>query len=330
MSTGYEDRDYIKRYTMNDINQHLTELHGSRYTKYRQEWELAGKGQYVPETPLHFFIELTSYCNLRCKMCYHSYKTDHEYKNMPLEMVEKIAEQVKEFQIPAIEIGSGSECLLHPEIKQVLNILKKSEAIDFFVVTNGHKLTEEISACLIDLQVERLKISLDAATDETYKKVRGASLEVVEENIRTFLRLKKEKKSALPFLRLSFVKMKDNIEEIDLFYNKWKDYADIIDFQDCGDLSHVDEIRQVEMTDFMCPHPFEKLGINCDGDLTPCCTFYNKYLKVGNINDMTLMEAWRSDRAVKLRQSFIDGNPPMVCKNCYAELDYRDAKVTAA
>lgn len=321
----YEDRGHVKRYLNIDIIAELSELHGAKFVEYRKLWDLSEKGALVPEKPLHFFAEYTSYCNLKCKMCYHSVDSREKVvSNVPLDTINEIARQCKELEIPSIEIGSGGECTLHPNIKELLGILKTANAMDYIFITNGTLLNEDLINLILDLQIERFQISVDASTPETYKKIRGGDYNRLENNINKFIELKKKRNSKLPILRLSFVKQEDNIHEMNDFLNIWKNKADIIDFQDYIDHKNIDNLQNIEVRNFVCPHPFHSIGILHNGDLVPCCTFFAKHLVLGNIKDMTIEEAWNSDKIKDLRNSFLNGKINKVCKNCYGNLTHRD------
>jgi radical SAM protein with 4Fe4S-binding SPASM domain len=283
-------------------------------------------GDFVPQAPLSFFMELVSYCNLKCKMCFRNYDTKDKIKRyaLPLEIIDNVAQQCKSLNIPSVEYGGGaSECLLHPEIKTIIRKFIEAGAIDNIITTNGHKLSEDISIFLIDIGVERLHVSIDAATPETYKKIRGANYSVLEKNIFNFLRLRKERNAQLPFLRVSFVKQKDNIHEVDDFLNKWKDIADYIDFQDLLDLSTVNNLKQVECEGFYCPVPFQKIGIDYEGNILPCDPFHSRHLKLGDIKNMSLKEAWDSEKHRELIESHKLRRNFLVCRNCYGNRTYR-------
>jgi len=325
MSELFEERNHVKRYSNIDVVEFLTKKHRKRYAEYRAEWDAAMNGKAVPQAPLSFFMELVSYCNLKCKMCVRNYDSDGKKKRqaLPLEIIDNVTQQFKSLNIPSVEYGGGaSECLLHPEIKTIIRKFKEAGAIDNIITTNGHKLSEDISTFLIDIGVERLHVSIDAATNETYKKVRGADYSILEKNIFNFLRLRKERKSQLPFLRVSFVKQKDNIHEVNAFFNKWKDVADYIDFQDFLDLSNVDTLRQVNCEGFYCPVPFQKIGIDYEGNILPCDPFHSRHLILGNIKNMSLKEAWNSDKYQKLRESHLLKSNFLVCQNCYGNRTY--------
>ena len=99
--------------------------------------------------------------------------------------------------------------------------------MDIMINTNGSPLTARRSQQLLDSGLTRLRFSLDAATPETYKKVRVGSLplEKIIKNIETFLELKEKGNYKLPVTGVSMCVMKGNQHEVKLFEDFWIDKA---------------------------------------------------------------------------------------------------------
>lgn len=321
---NYENRNHVERFETENLMERMQERKGDKYLEYRNKWEAAEKGKYISPSPLHIELGLTSWCNLRCKMCFRSADNVDISKNyMSLDVAKKIAEQCEKLEIPAIALGEGSEGLLHPNIIKLMEIYSDINFMDYFVMTNGLLLNDEISYKLLECNVDRLNISIDAATKETYKKIRGANLDILEEKIDRFLEIRGNNK--YPLLRVSFVKQADNINEINMFIDKWGAKADIIDFQDMVDYGNVDNLLSIEEDiDYICPLPFTKLCIRWNGDMYPCTNPYQKYFRIGNINDMSIEEAWNGKIMQDLRKAMIEKKMPLPCKNCRGTRFYSD------
>lgn len=170
--------------------------------------------QLVP-FPRDIEVEVTTKCYLKCIMCEHTYWKDKSYLNQDLTF-----EQFKAIvdSIPTLKYinptGEGSS-FLNPDFMEMLRYAKsKSIYIDFthdFVF-----MTDEIARELIELGIERIYVSLEGATKETYEKIRvGANFDTVTNNIKRFVELKKEMESPLPEMcfRMSF--FKDNVHEVE-------------------------------------------------------------------------------------------------------------------
>jgi len=80
---------------------------------------------------------------------------------------------------------------------------------------NGLILTSERARKIVESGVAQVSFSLDATTAETYSQIRkGGDWDKVLTNIRQFMQLRAERGSPLPYPRLSFVMLRDNLHEI--------------------------------------------------------------------------------------------------------------------
>jgi len=294
-------------------------IYGKRFSDYREEWKKAGTLKHLPTLPLHIELEINNYCNLRCRMCHFSqYEHLRSPKaDMTLSLLKRLTEQC-EGQIPAIGVGAGAECLLHPRIEDILHILTHSSFMDIIVHTNGTCLTPQLGQLLIDLKIPRLNISLDAATPDTYRKIRGGRLDIVEHNLCHLLDEKKRINAQLPYVRLTFVKLPENTHEIPLFLEKWNSHVDRIDFQRLVQLQGEDDNCDTTNPniDHYCSYPFHSLYVNQNGDVFPCCTYYKRFLHIGNIKQQSIKQIWESKIMNELRNSMKSHKLLSCCRKC--------------
>ena len=299
MSQNYEDRANINRYLGKAADRRLAEIKGPAFAEYRRVFETARQEKVRTPLPIEVSLGLTSYCNLLCKMCYRNYLPDNGKQYMPLEMVDEIVRQCKELNIASFWLGSFTEGLLHPDILYIIKKCGEVNALDYWFTTNGTLLTEDVARAMIENGVTKLHVSLDAATPETYKRIRGGNLNVVEQNVRRFLQLRTEMGSELPMLRVTMVEQDENRNEIDEFVAKWTGVADIVDVQKLTDYSILQneelDRESYKHTFFDCYYPFYQLSITFDGRIWPCpCPVFDSghpvYLK-----DMTLKDYWNSE-----------------------------------
>lgn len=82
------------------------------------------------------------------------------------------------------------------------------------LTTNGTLLNERRADRLVESGVDSVMFSIDAVTPETYKKIRGASLEKLERNIEYFAKRAKEKGIRLT---ASFILQEPALQERDVF-----------------------------------------------------------------------------------------------------------------
>lgn len=315
------DNRQLLHYEFTNVEKTLATIHGQAFLDYRKKWDEATELKIIPEAPLYIILETNSYCNMKCKMCTRNFFSTEKKVDISEDVVDRIVQQCKEYNIPSVFIGAAAECLINPNIKEILRKMKSISNLDCFLITNGYNLDEEMANFLIDIQFERVYISLDAAQNETYRKIRGCDLNRVEENVNRLLELREKRNSVLPLVRVSFVMQEENKSEEEQFFEKWKNKVDIIDYQcliDYKDLDKLLEIEELPETDFQCVNPFRMLVIDYEGNIFPCSSDYAYHMPVGNILDMTIEEAWNSEQMTNLRNSIINNNLCKVCRNCVA------------
>lgn len=311
----FEDRGHVKRYYNQEKMNAIAQCQGEAYRRYRALWDNPDIMNNILGNPLEIMLELTSWCNYKCKMCDKAFVPEKEKVNISVESVRRLVENINEMGVASLWVGATSECLIHPQIQHILDILKEADVLDFTLITNGSALSEQTAQKIIDAGVKQLSVSLDAATKETYYNIRKGNLDQVEKNIDRFIALRGE--NIFPSLRVSMVMMDDNVNEREAFLEKWKGKADIIDFQILVDFSLVGgELSDVKDYTANCMEPFRRLLVRYDGVVEPCCTAFGHYFPLGNIRDCSLKDLWTGAKIHYLREEIKSKNFNKVCRNC--------------
>jgi len=318
---------YIKRVEKEDPEKRLSESlikkYGERFSDYRKQYFKIldnPKNEYdsVAEYPLNVLVEVLNKCNLECIMCLSSHRKGPT-KVIDDEMIDKLFKEFKENNLPALMFGAGEEPLMYKDIDKMWEKANSIGIMDNFLFTNGTFLNEEMRQKIIENKVSRVFISIDAATEQTYRKIRQTNrgidediqgnkklqiinedenrLEKIEDNIKKLVELRDSKKLSLPLIRVSFAVQHANKHEIELFKTKWENVVDFIEFQETQNigydklakLSEEERWRRREplyKKDYKkdCNAPFHSATVWADGSVIPCCTFQGKNLTLGNIN----------------------------------------------
>lgn len=171
-------------------------------------------GRHVP-WPRHLIIEITSFCNLKCRMCpkTHHLVNTKENQVMAPEVFERLIPLFP--HIESLDLtGVWGEALMHPEL--YLDMLKtiKAHGSDVYTTSNGTLLTDNLARQLVELDLNKLMVSIDAATPETYARIRPpGKLSAVTDGLRSLKAWKERLNRAQPRVEMAFVGMKSNIEE---------------------------------------------------------------------------------------------------------------------
>lgn len=170
--------------------------------------------------------------------------------------------------------------------------------------------------------VTLVNISIDAATNETYKIMRNSNkFDLVERNVKKFVDLRNKYNLGLPQIRLSFCKTYANSDEEKLFIEKWYNCVDQIDVQNyistVGEFNELDKGSKIE-TQF-CKDPFRRVGILCNGDVQCCCcSFGHSDIIIGNIYETSMQEIWNGESMKKIQNAYLNNmeDIPEYCKVC--------------
>lgn len=162
--------------------------------------------------PRNMVIETTTRCNLRCKQCA---RLEDRYALADLEM-ETFSRLKPLFpHLQEVALYGHGETFLHKQFFSMLEELKRHD-IFVYITTNGMLVRETVAERLVDLQLDRLSFSLDAATPDLFRDIRrGADLDTILANIRRLNTLKKQAgRDDKPVLSIMYCAMKSNIQEL--------------------------------------------------------------------------------------------------------------------
>ena len=169
------------------------------------------EGQTILQSmPRRLVFELTNACNLNCIMCG---RNAVDFKLTMFDMdwfrwFEPMFDTIEEVTL----MGWG-EPTMHPHFIEMLRLIDKHSARKYFC-TNGMNLGK-IKDAIFDYHVDVFAVSLDGATDETNSKIRrGSDIELICENLREIVAIKKERNLTYPWINFVFCAMKSNLHEL--------------------------------------------------------------------------------------------------------------------
>lgn len=300
------------------------------------------------KAPRGIHVVLLNKCNLKCVMCpYHSpkYTAAHtsDYfdskKSMTFETFRKIADYASENNV-ALQFGQIEEPLVHREVFKFIEYAKDKGIRHIHMTTNGTLLNEERAKALAESGIDSVMFSVDAASPEVYKSIRGSDLGKLENNIDRFLRYKpKNLKVSLSFILQDQAKM-----EREQFLKKWKSRGiDQITFYVLSefDLESGETIRAANSEHYSkgerypCASPWIQSVIFPEGEVSLCCKTmtdvgWRGVVSVGNINNQSFEDIWVGELYNKVRHELLENDFKEfpVCKKCeiWSASTYRTEK----
>lgn len=148
-------------------------------------------GDEICRPPIPFFmdLEITTFCQLKCNYCSRTFLKIVPH-HMSLTDVKAILDACP--QLVAVNLVGLGETLLHPELSEIIRLLK-SKRLRVSLVTNAMALDTQISKMLLENQIDAITFSLDCIDPEVFSRYRqGARVELILDNIRRFMGEKKK------------------------------------------------------------------------------------------------------------------------------------------
>jgi radical SAM protein with 4Fe4S-binding SPASM domain len=170
--------------------------------------------QKVNYLPIKLWVEVSSNCNLKCRLCANKDLPFNEKGYMDFNLYKKIINEAKDF-VNEINLFHRGEPLLHSQIIQMIKLAKKFN-IKTTIHSNAVLLNKEISTNLIKSGLNTISFSFDGYTKSTYEKNRiGSNFENVLNNIIEFLKIKKELNSKLPYTIIQVMEYDEELSSLE-------------------------------------------------------------------------------------------------------------------
>lgn len=281
----------------------------------------------LAEFPFYIDVELTNDCNLDCIMCRRQIMK-RAVNFMDLKYIKKIVDEVKNYECGIRFVRQG-EPILHPECCEAIAYAVKNGVLTY-ISTNGFAGKNKIRD-LFFAKPDVIRFSFQGTTPEEFEKFRvPAKYKVVAGNIHFISRLRKENKDDSPYLIISSSLTNETEKDKELFRNYWLQYVNNVEFSKTV-FSWLDKVKKVkdvkehenlERKHKPCMEVVTKLSVNWNGDIGACCSDQEGVHVIGNLDNMTLKEAWNSQKEDDLR-NMVGGNlfhgQISHCKDCYLE-----------
>jgi MoaA/NifB/PqqE/SkfB family radical SAM enzyme len=188
------------------------------------------------------------------------------------------------------------------------------------------KLSEETLQGLVKSGLDKLMVSLDGATSETYRQYRvGGNFELVRENVKRLAAIKDQLGSRTPEIQWKFIEFEHNRSEVSVvpsLYRKWGFDSYRIDF-DRKDTRVEDVARSRYARKESCFWLYSTIAVDVDGTVQPCCSFRlstDWHLGDALVSDIRLL--WNSPAYQSLRKGFgrvnYGGSMHPTCRLCFS------------
>ena len=173
------------------------------------------RGPIAEKEPVCLYLEVTNRCNLLCTTCPRTFEDLEPPADMSWELFTRIVEQFP--NIARVVLHGVGEPLMVKALPRMVRYLKERGSYVLFN-TNGTLLTLKKGAELADAGLDELRVSLDAATPQSFLLVRGKDMfERILKNVRAFTHMQREEGTTSPLVSLWLTGLKETIAELPAF-----------------------------------------------------------------------------------------------------------------
>lgn len=290
----------------------------SKFIEYRRKWKEWPANFFRGDFPLFVDIEATSACNLKCPFCATTFMTEDKNQGfISFDRVKKVIAEGADNNLYGVKFNIRGEPLLHPQIHEFVKYVKEKGLIDVYFNTNAVLLTEEVAKALIDAGLDRLSVSFEGYTKDIYEKYRvGARYETVLSNIENIQLMKKKLSVQHPKIRIQtimFPDMEFSFAEYKKFWAGRVDEIASLDYKEMG-------VKKKGIRyPWACSQIWQRLAICWDGTILPCNHDDEGLIALGNIDKMTIKQAWHSKKLDDIRDIHKRGLAHQIpaCDGCY-------------
>jgi len=295
------------------------------------------KRPFLKGLPISIAYEPSTYCNLQCPECPSGLRSfSRPIGNAKFIDFRKLVDQVKDHVIYLTLYFQG-ESYLNLDLFKMINYANQAK-IYTSISTNAHFLDEENCKRTVQSGLDKLIISLDGITEESYKIYRkGGELKKVEQGVKNLVEMKRKLKSKTPYIIIQTIAFSHNeheLDEIKTLKSKW-DIDDVV--IKTAQVYRPEDSSLLPKNPSLSRYKFEngnyvieeELPNKCwrlwsspvitqDGQMLPCCFDKDADHSMGNpVNEGNFESVWNNDKYQTFRrQVFNDRSSIDICKNC--------------
>jgi radical SAM protein with 4Fe4S-binding SPASM domain len=296
------------------------------------------KSPSISGLPISISIEPTTACNLRCPECPSGLRSfTRPTGKLEGEMYESIIDELHNELLYLIFYFQG-EPYLHPDFLKMVSYAN-SKKIYTATSTNAHFLTDKMAKQTVESGLDRMIISIDGSTQDTYEAYRKTGeLQKVLDGTERILHWRKKLKSKTPAVVWQFLVVKPNEHQIPEIKEMAKRMgvdkvafktAQIYDFEQGNELiPTIDQYSRYKnngdgtysikskLIDH-CWKMWHSCVITWDGKVVPCCFDKDAAFSMGSLSNQSFEDLWQSQPYQAFRQSLIASRSKIeMCQNC--------------
>ncbi|MBE3092244.1 MAG: radical SAM protein [Actinobacteria bacterium] len=273
--------------------------------------------------PTLIVLEITNECNLECIMCPRN-KMTRPIGVMQEHLYRKIVDDISVHSPNDTQLWlafMGEPLLLKEKIIEHIQYAVGKGLTNVNLNTNLVSADKDLCFALIKTQLNRIIISLDSATEETYNKIRkGGNFNRVLENINYLLESKETLETKKPVIIIQYIVMDENEHEVEKFKEIFKNKKVVLKIREKLGWGLGIEAKNLTLTDkerdYPCPWSNRGFSVHVTGQVGQCDASWNGLYYFGDLNHQSIAEVWNGKLA-QLREKHWNSDFNFEpCKDC--------------
>lgn len=272
--------------------------------------------------PVDVIVEVIARCNLRCVMCPQP-GLRRPRGEMSFATFTRIADEIAR-ESPESRMWlalMGEPLLLGERLLRMIAYAKRAGVRRVNLNTNAELLTPELAAGLVDAGLDEVLVGLDAATAETYRRIRvGGDFDRVVANVEGLLAERRRRGSRTPRVVAQFIVMPENEHEVEAFTETWLAKGAVVKLRPRLGWGVGVEAANLDLPDsertFPCPWLTRTVSIHWNGRFAQCDADYEGEHSPGDIATSTIRQVWEGELAPRRERHWRLDFSQEPCRRC--------------
>lgn len=295
-----------------------------------------------PPAPKSVKIELTGRCNFSCAYCARAQRL-RDQRDMDRGLFERLMREMRGAGVQEIGLFYLGESMLVPWLADAVRFAKEDCGFPYvFLTTNGSLATEYLLRRLFEAGLDSLKFSLNYATPEQFGEITSVNPRIFD---RVLANVKASRKtrdavyqetgrrcglyaSYIEYNGAQAERMTEVVAQVEPYMDEvyalplYNQAALLTDDEEsagwtpsAGNRGRAANLREP----LPCWSIFTEGHISWDGKLSACCFDHDGRFHMGDLTEVSFMEAWHSDKFQALREANLRKDVTgTVCEKCVA------------
>ncbi len=181
------------------------------------------------EFPRRVILEMTSRCNLLCRMCPRN-SLHRPLIDMDSAAYCRLLDEANAHGVEGVWTYHLGESLLHPDFRKIIRYAEGLDNIgSLWMSTNGHLMTDDSLDFIFDSRIDYINFSLHAVSADVYATVcQGGDFDLVMNNYGSLVRRKAGHLRERPFVHLQMIEQETTKGQTAAFIEMYRKEVEMV------------------------------------------------------------------------------------------------------